>query len=116
MDFENLSTMAKKEVGLTMEQLPDSIRIRLQEVPVFLERVPDDDDVAEGIEPDTLGLFDTGEPASPTPRIRLWLENLWDFSESDAKEFCTEVRTTLLHEVGHFLGWEEEDLDERGLG
>ena len=26
------------------------------------------------------------------------------------------VSSTLLHEVGHYLGLDEEDLDERGLG
>jgi predicted Zn-dependent protease with MMP-like domain len=26
-----------------------------------------------------------------------------------------EIRTTFLHEVGHFLGLDEDDLIERGL-
>ena len=62
------------------------------------------------------GIFDEGAPASPTPRIRIWLENLWDVAEGDMASFRAEVRTTLLHEIGHVLGWDEEDLEERGLG
>ena len=68
------------------------------------------------VEPDTLGIFDEGAQASPTPRIRIWLENLWDVAEGDMASFRAEVRTTLLHEIGHVLGWDEEDLEERGLG
>ena len=31
-------------------------------------------------------------------------------------ELLDEIRTTLLHETGHFFGMSEEDLDEVGLG
>ena len=64
---------------------------------------------------DTLGIFEEGAAASPTPRIRLWLENLWEIAEGDLAIFRAEVRTTLLHEIGHVLGWDEQDLEERGL-
>ena len=49
------------------------------------------------------------------PQIILFLENLWDFSESDEEIFLDEVHTTLLHELGHYLGLGEDDLEERGL-
>jgi len=48
-------------------------------------------------------------------QIILFLENLWDFAESDENVFCEEVHTTFLHELGHFLGLDEDDLTERGL-
>ena len=35
--------------------------------------------------------------------------------EGDEEEFRFEVRTTLMHELGHYLGLDEEELDERGL-
>ena len=49
------------------------------------------------------------------PQIILFLENLWDVAEGDEKVFCEEVRTTFLHELGHFFGLGEDDLIERGL-
>jgi predicted Zn-dependent protease with MMP-like domain len=49
------------------------------------------------------------------PRIRLFLTNLWYWVEEDEEDFRKEVTTTFLHELGHFLGWEEDDLTERGL-
>jgi len=45
----------------------------------------------------------------------LFLENLWDFADGDHKVFCDEVRITYLHELGHFLGWDEDDLAAREL-
>jgi predicted Zn-dependent protease with MMP-like domain len=35
--------------------------------------------------------------------------------EASESAYREEVRITLLHEFGHFLGWNEEDLLERGL-
>lgn len=116
MNFENLQRLAEEEVRATMEDLPPEVRGAVEAVPVFFEKTPDQEDVSLGIAPDTLGLFDDGGTDVPMPRIRLWLENLWDFSEKDEEIFLEEVHTTFLHEIGHFLGWSEEEIDERGLG
>ena len=71
---------------------------------------------------DTLGLFvgrslletDGGGDEAP-PQIILFLANLWAFADHDETVYREEVRTTFLHELGHFLGLEEIDLEERGL-
>ena len=34
----------------------------------------------------------------------------------DSRDMAEQVRVTLHHEVGHFLGLEEDDLHHRGLG
>ena len=49
------------------------------------------------------------------PQIILFLGNIWELAEGDEESFCDEVRTTLLHELGHYLGLDEDDLTERGL-
>ncbi len=116
MNFTKLSLIAKSVVEETLADLPVEIRHAAEGVSIFFELQPDADDVACGILLDTLGLFDEGDGGAPIPRIRLWLANLWDYSGEDAEIFREEVRTTLLHELGHYLGWDEEDLDERGLG
>ncbi len=86
------------------------------------ERVPNAARQTEGIEPDTLGLFtgpafgDEEQSVSPLPpQIILFLENLWDFAEGNEEIFRAEVRTTYLHELGHYLGLDEDELTERGL-
>jgi predicted Zn-dependent protease with MMP-like domain len=34
----------------------------------------------------------------------------------DPKELVAEIRTTVLHEIGHHFGMDEDDLDEIGYG
>jgi predicted Zn-dependent protease with MMP-like domain len=117
INHAKLLKMARVEVDAAIWELPSDVRAILERVPVFLERRPEADDIAAGIDADTLGIFEegAGAAASPTPRIRLWLENLWEMAEGDLGNYRAEVRTTLLHEIGHVLGWDEEDLEERGL-
>ena len=78
--------------------------------------------VAEGFEPDILGLFTGAEHGAefaqdhPVPaQILLYINNLWDYAENDAAIFRDEVRLTYLHELGHYLGWNETDVAARGL-
>ena len=76
----------------------------------------------QGFEPDLLGLFEgasrlEADPhaSDPPPRIILYLDNLWDLAAGDSAIFTEEVRTTYLHELGHFLGFDEDDLTLRDL-
>lgn len=73
-------------------------------------------------EGDLLGVFegntrDDPEPqsAAELPRIQLFLDNLWDFTDGDVSEFREEVKKTLLHELGHYLGLDEEEVEMLGL-
>jgi predicted Zn-dependent protease with MMP-like domain len=91
-------------------------------VAVHYEALPDEDIVADGFPDDILGLF-TGDPHGmelasdlpAPPQILLFLENLWDYAEGDAAIYRDEVKTTYLHELGHYFGWDEDDLEARGL-
>ena len=49
------------------------------------------------------------------PQIILFLENLWEISDGDEAVFRDEIRTTYMHELGHYLGLDEDDLYDRGL-
>ena len=58
-----------------------------------------------------------GTTMAPLPaQIILFLENIRDAAEGDDAVYQEEIRATLLHELGHYLGLDEADLDERGLG
>ncbi|HEX2854450.1 MAG TPA: metallopeptidase family protein [Opitutaceae bacterium] len=122
MTFEKLAGIAADTVGATQRRLPPEIRPLARDVPVHYEHTPAADVLAEGFEPDILGLF-TGsahgeefsqDNPSP-PQILLYLDNLWDFAEEDLEIFRDEVRLTYLHELGHYLGWDEDEVAERGL-
>jgi predicted Zn-dependent protease with MMP-like domain len=120
LDWRRLCAVASDEVERTLLALPGPLRERARQLPVTLERVPNAGLQADGIEPDTLGLFTGAEFAEeghvPMPsQIILFLENLWDLAGGDKQVFREEVRTTYLHELGHYLGLDEGELTERGL-
>ena len=119
-DWKTLANLAAEEVEATLARLPAPLRDQARRLPVTFERFPNPGLQADGIEPDTLGLFAgpefADEEAVPMPpQIILFLENLWDCAEGDADTFREEVATTLLHELGHYLGLDEGDLTDRGL-
>lgn len=122
MTFDELTSIAADVVNATQRKLPPEIRPLAQSVPVHYQALPDDDVIAEGFPEDILGLF-TGSPhgmelevANPElPQIVLYLENVWDFAEENVQAFRDEIRVTYLHELGHYLGWDEDDLTSRGL-
>jgi predicted Zn-dependent protease with MMP-like domain len=106
----------------TLASLPPAFRERLGDVAVLTEQRPTQSLVEEGFDPRALGLFegpDAGElggtsvSAAPT-RIVLYVANLL-LATTDDDELEDEVQTTVLHEVGHFLGLDETELDELGL-
>lgn len=122
MSHEKLTQIAADVVGAAQRRLPPDIRALARSVAVHYETLPGDDVIADGFEPDILGLF-TGSPHGSEyaqempvpPQILLYLANLWDFAEGDVDVFREEVRVTYLHELGHYLGWDEDQLAARGL-
>ena len=119
-NWKRLCAIATAEIEATLSALPKPLRERAEKLPVTFERRPNAGLQADGIEPDTLGLFtgaefvEEGHVPLP-PQIFLFLENLRDFAEEDEEIFRKEVRTTLLHELVHYLGLDEDELTERGL-
>ena len=115
-----MQELAQAEIEATLAELPKPLREEARKLPVTFEPAPNAGLQADGIQSDTLGLFtghefaDSGAEILP-PQIILFLENLWDFAERDEEVFCDEVHTTFLHELGHFLGLDEDDLTDRGL-
>ena len=122
-DWSYLLALAESEVSRTIESLPSALRESARQLPVSFERKPGKALLNDGIEPDTLGLFvgesfsEIGTTTAPLPaQVILFLENIWDMAEGDEPAYLEEVRATLLHELGHYLGLDEADLEERGLG
>jgi predicted Zn-dependent protease with MMP-like domain len=119
-EWEKLRQLAADKIEATMAALPKPLREQARQLPITFERLPSTELQEDGIDLDTLGLFTGAEFADPggtvmPPQIILFLENLWDFADGDERVFCDEVRTTFLHELGHFFGLGEDDLIARGL-
>ena len=56
-----------------------------------------------------------GDPPELPPRITLFYEPLMDACASD-DELIHEIQVTILHEIGHHFGLDEERLEELGFG
>jgi predicted Zn-dependent protease with MMP-like domain len=109
-----------------LEQLPDSIRQWLSNVAITVDDLPTDDDLLGAeppLSPSILGLFrgsPVGDKASMDPwshfpsSIALYQRNLERFARN-RDDLVEQIEITLVHEVGHFLGLDEDELWERGL-
>ncbi len=123
MNLVALERMAKREVEALRLKLPREMARQAADVPVVMLPRPTKAMVRDdGVDPDLLGLFvgpncaegvESGDPLPP--EILLFLENLWDYADGDEEIFREEVRVTYYHELGHYLGLEEDDLEDRGL-
>lgn len=120
--FDDLAETASREVARIVDSLPESVREPAGKVPVCFESRPDDTIIEEGLDPDLLGLFvgeshlNEGMTINAIPaQIILFLDNLWDYAEGRERIFRREVRKTYLHELGHYLGLEEDELTFRGM-
>jgi predicted Zn-dependent protease with MMP-like domain/Flp pilus assembly protein TadD len=109
-------------VQAALEELPERAQKLLDNVPIIVEEYPSEDVVADGFDPRGLGLF-AGVPfpeqsnmggAPHLEAVFLFQRNIERVARSTA-EVEAEIRTTLLHETGHFFGLDEEDLAELGL-
>lgn len=122
--LEDTSGTIVSLVQRVVDGLPDEFRERLRSVPVVVEARPSLDLVSEGFDPRSVGLFEGsthGEhswdvPGLP-PRIVLYAANLvLSLDPDDPTELEREVEITVLHEIGHYFGLDEDRLDELGLG
>ena len=122
MKGSRLVSIAAEAVAAAQRELPPEVREAALGVPVLFEPAPGEDVLAEGFEPDLLGLF-SGSPLGTefsgdvpeAPRIFLYTANLWEHAGRDPGAYRAEARLTYLHELGHFLGWDEDQVSARGL-
>ncbi len=118
----DLESIARAEVGAVLRELPPEVRREAVGIPVTCESWPSKGLEQDGVAPDTLGLLVGGNRneeaagllAVPV-QIFLFLENLWAEADGRVRAYREEVRITYLHELGHYLGLEEEDMEPRGL-
>jgi predicted Zn-dependent protease with MMP-like domain len=118
--WERMVLAAEEEVKAVLRALPPPLRARVRDIPIVFERVPGRDRVRDGVDPDLMGLFvgDAVEEEDQHPeptQVFLFLENIWEEAAHDAEEYRRQVRDTLLHEIGHYLGLDEDGLAERDL-
>lgn len=113
-------------IEAALGELPDPVKKAIQNTPITVEPFPSEQDLTAAdppLSPEILGLHrgpalcdrTVFDPWTHLPgEIVLYQNNLQHVATS-REELVEEIRTTVLHEVGHALGLDEQQLDERGL-
>lgn len=115
----------RKEVARVLDRLPRQFREQLHNVEFVVEERPSIDLLrAEGLDPrhDTLyGIYQgvplpdrsSLDPPLLPDKITIFAEPLQeDFSDPD--ELRDEIRLTVLHEIAHYFGMDEDEIDDLG--
>lgn len=114
------SSFFGKVVQEEIAKLPPDIRTGLSRSQFQVQDLPDVSDLVATdppLSPGILGLFRPpaeGAAEDAKPAILLYRRNLARAAHND-QELRREVRDTLLHEVGHLNGEDDEQLRDRGL-
>jgi predicted Zn-dependent protease with MMP-like domain len=99
--------------GEAMRDLPRSIREYVENVPLLIEDFPSSELLAEeNVSPQILGVFIA--QARDVDRMILFKRNLEKVCRTHA-ELVEQIQITVKHEVGHYLGLDEDDLERLGL-
>ena len=102
-------------VELALSDLPDELREAMDNVVIFIE-----DDAPED-EPDLLGLYegvalterDSAYGFVPPDTISLYKNNLIDFALDD-DDLRDQIYVTVIHEIAHHFGIDDDRLHELG--
>jgi predicted Zn-dependent protease with MMP-like domain len=102
-------------VDRALDEIPDEIAALVRNVVVLVEDEPPEDD------PDLLGLYEGialterwGSPMMELPdRIFIFRGPLLDMCESE-QELVNEVRITVVHEIAHHFGIDDDRLHDLG--
>jgi predicted Zn-dependent protease with MMP-like domain/Flp pilus assembly protein TadD len=112
-----------RAVAEAIDRLPEHAKPHLANVVISVEPLPGEEELNDGLSPTILGVFagtpiterlDTHAGHHETARIKLFQKNLERFARS-REELLEEIGITVLHEVGHLLGLDEDELYDRGL-
>ena len=102
-------------VSDALDEIPEEFWARLDNVVFVVE-----DEPAEDMEPNLLGLYDgvavteRGDYAGVLPdRIFVFMNPTLEICET-VQGVAEEVRTTVLHEIAHYFGLNDEKLHELG--
>jgi predicted Zn-dependent protease with MMP-like domain len=115
-------------VSEALDRLPDEFRQALDgEVAVLVEPVPSVE-VLRGedppFDPEILGLYagvplperDTAAATGKLPDVVYLFQRNLEHAALDRDELLEQIAITVYHEVGHYLGYDDEELEARGFG
>lgn len=113
----------REAVADALDNLPRSVRDYIENVPVLVEDYPDPHLVeVERVSPQILGIFvgvprteaQATEQVPSLDRVVIYKKNLERVCR-DRDELVEQIQITVRHEIGHYLGLDEQDMERLGL-
>jgi predicted Zn-dependent protease with MMP-like domain len=113
-------------VRRALRDVPSPFAEHLRQIDIVVKRRPSREDLADAELPPGESMYgfyrgvplterDSGYNLAPPDVIHIYQEPLEeDFPDED--DLIDEIRTTVLHEVAHFFGIDDDRLDELGMG
>jgi predicted Zn-dependent protease with MMP-like domain len=115
----------RRLVERAIDSLPSPFRERLENVEIVIEdQATDEQIIGAGLDPEVETLYGLYE-GTPLPErahnhgmqlpdriILFYLTLIEDFE--DEHELAEEVRATVVHEVAHFFGMDDEEIEDLG--
>ena len=99
-------------VSAAIAEMPEEFRKRLENVAIIVEdRHPDED---------LFGLYEGTPLPERGSEAPLYPDRIWIFQEpieqecEDEDQVKEEIRLTIMHEVAHFFGIDDDALDDMG--
>ena len=103
--WEDAVSIARRHVEALIARLPEDLRHEASAIECEFHKRCDDPHAQ-----DTMGGY-----SRSAQRIRLYLHAIDEHCRVEGGDYAREIETTFLHELGHHLGLEEDDLEKRGL-
>jgi predicted Zn-dependent protease with MMP-like domain len=97
----------EEHVRRALDSLPPELAKGLRNVAVVIEEEDPED-------PDLFGLWESSEYLPD--RISIYRRPLLEEFGDDPAELEREIRITVLHELAHYFGIDEDRLDDLGYG
>ena len=106
-------TEFEEHVRAALDDLPSELAAALENVAIVVEEEHPD-------EPDLFGWYagvgPGRDPSGALPDQIVIYRRPLERAFPDPEDLRREIRVTVLHEVGHFFGLDEERIDELGYG
>lgn len=112
-DWDAFFDRAEDIVNTTIAALPDDVKTEAMQVPCLFRQWARD---VYGRS--VLGLYTGFQPnrvSTDGSLIFLFVGDILRHCAANGLDFDEEIQKTYLHELGHHLGWDEGDLQKRGL-
>jgi predicted Zn-dependent protease with MMP-like domain len=115
----------REEAARVLDELPDEVRERLHNIEIVVQKRPSKHQLAEmDLDPHEeviYGLYEgvplpdrsVFDPPILPDKITLFSEPLLsDFP--DREELREQIRLTVIHEIGHYFGMDEDEIEKLG--